>query len=353
MSGIDEQRLNDFIGRILGDLGGAYSVALVRLGEELGLYRSLHEDGPASAAMLAQRLGMHERYVREWLAHHAASGYVDYDESRQEFSLSPEQAMVFADPQSPVFLLGAFDNVVSTLENQARVSHAFRHGGGVPWGEQASCMFCAVAKFFRPGYRHHLVQDWLPALEGVVDRLTAGADVADVGCGHGLSTVIMAEAFPNSRFVGFDFHESSVAHAREHAAAHGLGEDRVSFQVATAKNFDGEYDFVTVFDALHDMGDPVGAAAHVRSRLRPGGSWMIVEPMAGDSLSDNLNPVGRLYYAASTMICVPTSLAQEEGAALGAQAGEKRLREVLQQGGFQHVRRATQTPFNMVLEARG
>ncbi|MEZ5669681.1 MAG: class I SAM-dependent methyltransferase [Alphaproteobacteria bacterium] len=351
MPTVNEAKLNEFIGQVLGDLGGAYSVALVRMGERLGLYRALNDNGPATSQELADRTNLAERYVREWLSHHAASGYVTYDPDTRRFTLPPEQAMVFANENSPVYLLGAFDTVLSTLQNQPHVEDAFRHGGGVPWGAQSGCMFCAVAKFFRPGYQHNLVQAWLPALEGVVPKLEECAVVADVGCGHGHSTLIMAEAFPNSTFVGYDFHAESIAEARKHARAHGL--DNVRFEVALAKDYPGtDYDLVTFFDCLHDMGDPEGAAAHVRRSLAPGGSWMIVEPKAGDTLEENLNPVGRLYYAASTMICLPTSLAQETGTGLGAQAGEARLREVIGAGGFARVRRATETPFNLVLEAR-
>ena len=259
--------------------------------------------------------------------------------------------MCFADPDGPVYMLGAFDSAIAMIGNQPMVEAAFRSGGGVAWGDQTGCLFCAVAKFFRPGYRANIVESWLPALGGMVARLERGARVADIGCGHGHSTMIMAQAFPNSQFVGFDFHAGSIAEARQHAATHGLA--NLAFTVASAQTFDGGgYDLVTAFDCLHDMGDPVGAAGRVLEQLKPDGIWMIVEPIAGDRLEDNLNPVGRLYYAASTMICVPTSLAQEVGAALGAQAGEARLREAIVAGGFASVRRAAETPFNMVLEAR-
>ena len=351
MTEINEDKLNNFVGKIVGDLGGAYSVAMVRLGDRLGLYAALTE-GPATSATLAARTGLDERYVREWAAHHAASEYLEYDPASGEFTLPPEHAMVFADENSPVYMIGGFDNVVSTIENEPKVADAFRHGGGVAWGDQAGCMFCAVAKFFRPGYQHNLVQSWIPALDGVEDKLKAGARVADIGCGHGHSTLLMAAAYPQSEFIGYDFHEGSVEQARAHAASHGLS-DRVRFEVATAKDFsDGPFDLVACFDALHDMGDPAGAASHIRSQIKPDGAWMVVEPMAGDKLEDNLHPVGRLFYAASTMICVPTSLAQEEGAALGAQAGEARLSEIIKSGGFSSVRRAAETPFNMILEAR-
>jgi SAM-dependent methyltransferase len=260
--------------------------------------------------------------------------------------------MVFAVEDSPVYMAGAFAAVAAFHDNLSKVQPVFKTGGGVAWGDQASCMFCAVARFFRPGYLNNLVSNWLPALDDVVGKLERGARVADVGCGHGVSTVIMAKAFPNSQFIGYDFHPSSIEHARAHAREHGVT-DNVRFEVGTAKDYpERNFDLVAFFDCLHDMGDPVSAAAHVRQSLKTDGSWMIVEPMAGDRLEENLNPVGRIYYAASTMVCVPTSLAQEVGAALGAQAGEAKLREVITAGGFRNVRRAAETPFNMILEAR-
>ena len=352
METVNEDKLNAFVGKILQDLGGAASVPLVRIGDALGLYKQLHEHGPATPAELAELTGFAERYLREWLCAQAASEYLAYDSASGRFSLPPEQAMVFAVEDSPVHLLPAFDSTWAWGESFEKVADAFKSGDGVNWGDQSSCLFCAVARFFRPGYVNNLVQNWLPALDGVQDRLERGAKVADIGCGHGHSTVIMAEAFPNSSFTGYDFHEDSITAARDHAAAHGLS-DRVTFETAAAKNVPGNgYDFVTFFDCLHDMGDPAGAAAHVKSILKPDGVWMIVEPMAGDQIEDNLNPVGRLYYSASTMVCVPTSLSQKTGAALGAQAGETALREAIESGGFANVRRAAETPFNIILEAR-
>ena len=349
---VNEDKLNQFIGQMLGDLGGAMSVALVRMGDALGLYRMLHEKGAMTPRELADAARVDERYLREWLSHQAASNYLSYEPASGRFALPPEQAMVFAIEDSPVYMMGAFDSVVAQMENQDKVQQAFKAGGGVAWGDQASCLFCATARFFKPGYQAHLVAHWLPALDGVVAKLERGAKVADVGCGYGWSTVMMAQAFPNSEFTGFDFHPGSIEQARGHAQAHGVA-DRTHFEVAKAKEFPGTgYDLVTCFDCLHDMGDPAGCAAHVRGALKPDGSWMVVEPMAKDRLEDNLNPVGRLFYGASTMICVPTSLAQEVGTALGAQAGEGKLREVITKGGFGSVRRATETPFNMVLEAR-
>lgn len=349
----DEEKLNRFIEQMLSDLGGAFSIPLVRIGETFGLYKILKAEGPMTAEELADKSGLAERYLREWLNAQAASNYLSYDPGTNKFELPPEQAMVFADEDSPVYMMGAFDCAVANIRNQEVIEGAFRSGDGVSWGDQPGCLFCGVAKFFRPGYQAHIVQDWLPALDGVAEKLERGAKVADVGCGHGVSTAVMAEAFPNSEFLGFDFHPGSIDAARDHAKVHGV-EANTRFEVALAKEFDGKgtYDLVCHFDSLHDMGDPTGAASHVRESLKPDGTWMIVEPMAEDSLVGNLNPVGRLYYSASTMVCVPTSLSQEVGAALGAQAGERRLSEVAEGGGFREFRRATETPFNMILEAR-
>jgi len=347
---MDDQKLNEFLGQMLQDLGGAFSIPLVRIGDTFGLYKRLHIDGPLTPSELARATGLAERYLREWLSAQAASNYINYDAASGRFSLSPEQAAVLADEDSPVYMVAAFDCAASNVSNQPALEAAFKSGDGVGWGDQPGCLFCAVAKFFRPGYQHNLVQEWLPALDGVIEKLNSGARVADIGCGHGLSTVIMAEAFPNSKFTGYDFHDGSIAEARGHAKSHGL--TNVSFEIGLAKEYPGEFDLVCFFDCLHDMGDPGGAMAHVRKSLAPDGTCMIVEPMAADALEDNLNPVGRLFYAASTMVCVPTSLAQEVGTALGAQAGEARLREVAKAGGFGRFRRAAETPFNMILEAR-
>jgi len=348
---VNEEILDTLVGQLLQDFGGAFSTPLVRIGDQLGLYKALHASDPMTSSDLAKNTGLHERYLREWLAAQTASGYVSYDAESEKFSLSPEQAAIFADEDSPAYLAPAFDAAASYLANQEAVQAAFKTGAGIHWSDLHECLFCAVAKFFRPGYRLNLVGSWLPSLDGVVEKLERGIDVADVGCGHGISTIIMAEAFPNSRFTGFDFHESSIIEARGHAAKHDL--DNVRFENALAKEYPGRYDLVCIFDCLHDMGDPVGAMAHVRSTLNPDGTCMVVEPQAGDTLDQNLNPVGRLYYSASTMVCVPTSLSQEVGAALGAQAGEAKLREVMVDGGgFSRFRRATETPFNMVLEAR-
>jgi hypothetical protein len=349
---VDETKLNQFIGQILGDLGGAFSVPMVRMGDRLGLYAALHENGAMTAKELATKTKIAERYAREWLSHQAASGYLTFDAATGKFTLPPEQAMVFAEPDSPVYLQGAFDLAVAMMENQALVEPAFRTGRGVGWGDQAQCMFCTVARFFRPGYHNNLVTSWWPALKGAVAKLESGATVADVGCGHGVSTAIMAKAFPKSNFIGYDFHPSSVEAARAHAKQHKLTAN-MHFEVATAEDFPGEnLDLITFFDCLHDMGDPLGAAQHVRQALKPDGSWMIVEPAAADRLEGNINPISRMYYAGSTMICVPTSLDQPVGAALGAQAGFARLSSLIKEAGFGHVQKATETPFNMILEAR-
>ncbi len=349
---VDETKLNQFIGQMLGDLGGALSVSLVRIGDRLGLYKALQANGPTTSIELSAKANIAERYAREWLSHQAASGYVSYDPADGRFTLPPEQAMVFAKPDSPVYMQGGFDLATAMMENQSLIEPVFRTGKGVAWGHQSQCLFCSAGRFFRPGYHNSLVASWLPALDGVVAKLQRGATVADVGCGHGFSTVMMAKAFPNATFVGYDFHPDSVEQAKQHAHAHGVTAN-TRFEVGLASAFpERNLDLVTFFDCLHDMGDPVGAARHVRQALKPDGCWMIVEPAAGDRLEDNLNPVGRLFYAASTMVCVPTSLDQPVGAALGAQAGFEKLSSVIRDGGFGQVRKATSTPFNMILEAR-
>jgi 2-polyprenyl-3-methyl-5-hydroxy-6-metoxy-1,4-benzoquinol methylase len=348
----DGAKLEAFVGRMLDDMEATMSASLALIGDKLGLYKALAAAGPLSSAELAERTWTNERMVREWLAAQAASGYVTYDAAKDRYELPPEQAMVLANEDSPVFLAGFFDIAAAAFRGEEKVTAAFKSGRGVGWHEQHRCLFCGTERFFRTSYNHHLATEWIPALDGVTDKLEQGGSVADVGCGHGASTVIMAKAFPKAKFIGFDYHEASVEAAREAADREGVA-DRVSFEVAAAKDFPGQgYDMVTFFDCLHDMGDPVGAARHVRSALAPNGTWMIVEPMAGDKLADNLNAVGRIYYAASTMICTPASMSQEVGLALGAQAGEARLRSVVLGGGFTKFRRATATPFNMVLEAR-
>lgn len=348
---INEDRLNAFMGRFVGDLGAVLHAATVVVGDHLGLYKTLAE-GPSDVETLARRTETDARYLREWLSAQAASGYVDYDPATQRFGLNEEQALALAQEGSPVFIPGAFEIAVAQFKAIPKMKQAMRTGLGLGWHEHDSSLFRGTERFFRPGYVAHLVESWIPALDGVEARLKAGARVADIGCGHGASTLIMAQAYPASTFVGFDYHTPSIEHARNAAAAAGLG-DRVRFETARAQDYPGsDYDLVTIFDALHDMGDPVGAAAHVHASLKRDGTWLIVEPYANDTLEDNLNPVGRVFYSASSFICTPASRAQEVGACLGAQAGEARLRDVVTRGGFGHFRRAAQTPFNLVLEAR-
>jgi SAM-dependent methyltransferase len=347
----DPKRLDEFVGKVVGDLGAAMTAALVVVGDKLGLYKALAAGGAMTSGELAARTGTAERYVREWLNAQAAAGYVTYDAAHGRYSLSPEQAVALADENSPAFVLGGFQAMTAAMKAEPKVTAAFRTGAGLGWHDHDPALFEGTERFFRPGYNANLVNTWIPALDGVEAKLKAGALVADVGCGHGTSSVIMAKAYPRSKFFGFDYHAPSIDRARKTAADAGVA-DRVTFEVAPAKNYPGTYDFVTFFDCLHDMGDPIGAAAHVRSTLDRDGTWMIVEPFANDRVEDNLNPVGRVFYAASTLICTPASLSQEVGMALGAQAGESRLREVVSKGGFKRFRRATQTPFNLVLEAR-
>lgn len=348
----DSARLDAFVGKMLNDMGAVASGAMALIGDKLGLYKALAAAGPLAPAALAAQTGTAERYVREWLAAQAAAGYVEYRPEAGTYAMTAEQAMVLADEAGPAFLAGAFEVFAAMFRDEPAVSEAFRSGRGVGWHEHNPCLFRGTERFFRTGYAAHLVRDWLPALTGVQERLERGATVADVGCGHGASTVLMARAFPNSQFIGFDYHGPSVDRAR--AAAREAGVDRnCRFEVADARSFPGQgYDLVTIFDSLHDLGDPVGAAEHVRQALSDDGTWLIVEPYASDTVEGNLNPVGRIYYAASTMFCVPASLSQDVGLALGAQAGEARLREVVQAGGFSRFRRAAATPFNLVLEAR-
>ena len=348
----DQTKLEQFVERALGDIGSAVTAGLVVIGDKLGLYRALAADGPATPEELARRTGTAERYLREWLAASAAAGYLEYDAASGRFTLPAEHAMALTDEMSPAFVVGGFQSMVAALRAEPLLSEAFRTGRGVGWHEHDPGLFEGTRRFFKPGYVAHLVASWLPALDGVVAKLGRGAEVADVGCGLGVSTLLMARAFPRSRFVGYDYHPASIERARTIAADEGLSE-QVRFEVATAKDFPGTgYDLVTFFDCLHDMGDPVGAAAHVRRSLKADGTWMVIEPFAHDTVEQNLNPVGRLYYAASTFICTPASLSQEVGLALGAQAGPARLTDVIQQGGFTRVRTATQTAFNLILEAR-
>jgi SAM-dependent methyltransferase len=349
---IDQDKLDQFMGRFVGDLGAAMSAALVVIGDRLGLYRAMADGDPVTAEQLAQRTGTEARYVREWLSNQAAGGYVSYDPDREAFFLTPEQSLALAQEGSPAFVPGAFQVATALTKNEEKIADAFVTGDGVGWHEHHHDLFSGTERFFRPGYAANLISSWIPALDGVQSKLQAGGLVADVGCGHGASTILMAEAFPRSEFVGFDYHGPSIEHARTAASQAGL-DGRVSFEVAAAKQYPGnEYDLVAMFDCLHDMGDPVGAAAHVRRTLAQDGTWLIVEPYAGDRLEQNLNPVGRVFYGASTLVCTPASRDQEVGLALGAQAGEQRLHEVVAAGGFTRFRRATETPFNLVLEAR-
>lgn len=349
---IDQDKLNELLGRFLNDFGGTFQSAMAVIGDKLGLYKAMAEAGPITSEELAKRTGTTERYVREWLASQAAGGYASYDAAAGRFFLTEEQAFALTDENGPVFLPGAFQLALSAVKSEPRIADAFRTGEGVGWHEHDAGLFRGTERFFRPGYAANLMSSWIPALEGVDEKLQSGAKVADVGCGHGASTILMALAYPKSEFIGFDYHQRSIDYARRKAAEAGVS-DRVSFDVAKAKDYPGsDYDFVTFFDCLHDMGDPVGAAAHVRSTLKSDGSWMIVEPFANDRVEDNLNPIGRIFYSASTMICTPASRSQEVGLGLGAQAGEARIREVVTNGGFKRFRRATETPFNLIFEAR-
>jgi SAM-dependent methyltransferase len=349
---VDPDKLNAFMGKMVGDMGACISGALVILGDRLGIYRTLAEQGPATPAELADRTKLNLRLLREWLAAQAAAEYVSYDPASGRFSLSPEQAMVFANEESPVFLAGGFELMAAVYKDEPKVAKAFQSGLGMGWHEHDVCLFRGTERFFRPGYNANLVANWIPALEGVEAKLKAGAKVADIGCGHGASTILMAQAYPNSHFTGFDYHGPSIERAKQAAADAGVA-DRTDFQVASAQDFPGEgFDLACIFDALHDMGDPVGAAAHIRRSLKPDGTWLLVEPFAHDELTDNFNPVGRMMYSASTMVCTPASQSQDVGLALGAQAGEARLKQVVEDGGFTRFRRAAETPFNLVLEVR-
>jgi SAM-dependent methyltransferase len=349
---VDPERLDAFMGKMVGDMGAAISAALVVLGDHLGIYRTLAAHGPATPAELAEAAGLNERLIREWLAAQAASGYIDYRAADGRFLLSPEQAMVFADEDSPAFMAGGFELLQAVFRDEPKVAKAFQTGRGLGWHEHDVCLFRGTERFFRPGYNANLMTNWIPALDGVEERLRAGAKVADIGCGHGASTILMAQAFPNSRFHAFDYHAPSIERAREAAAAAGVG-DRIEFAVATAQDFPGgDFDLACIFDALHDMGDPVGAAAHIRDCLKPDGTWLLVEPNAADELEGNLNPIGRMFLGASTMICTPASQSQPVGLALGAQAGPARLRQVVEEAGFTRFRKATETPFNLILEVR-
>jgi 2-polyprenyl-3-methyl-5-hydroxy-6-metoxy-1,4-benzoquinol methylase len=349
---IDDAKLNAFMGKAVGDMGAAMHAVTILIGDRVGLYKAMADSRPVTAADLAKRSGLHERYVREWLNANAASGYIAYDAAARTYTLPPEQALALAVEDSPCYLPGVFQILSACFHDVPKIEAAFKSGQGVGWHEHHHDLFHGTERFFRPNYNANLVSAWIPSLEGVADKLTRGGKVADVGCGLGSSTILMAKEYPNSTFYGFDYHEGSIELARKSAQRAGVA-DRIQFEVASAKQFPGnDFDFITFFDCLHDMGDPAGAAAHVRKALKPDGTWMIVEPFAGDTPEDNHNPIGRIMYSASTMLCVPASLAQEGAAALGAQAGEKNIRDVVTKGGFTRFRRATQTPFNLVFEAR-
>ncbi|MGB2625310.1 MAG: methyltransferase domain-containing protein [Candidatus Acidiferrum sp.] len=348
---VDMNKLNTFIGQFVGDLGAAVHTGMVVIGEKLGLYKALAAH-PMTSAQLAAKTGTDERYVREWLASQAAGGYVSYEEKTQTFFLTEEQAFTLANEDSPAYLPGAFQLALGSLAAVPRIAESFRSGAGMGWHEHDDGVFHGCEKFFRPGYAANLVSTWIPSLNDVQAKLEKGARVADVGCGKGASTILMAKAFPKSHFFGFDYHDKSIEAARETATREGVA-SRVTFEVAKAKEYPGNnYDFVAVFDCLHDMGDPTGASRHVRQSLGEDGTWMIVEPYAHDELKDNLNPVGRVYYSFSTLLCTPCSRSQEVGLCLGAQSGEKRMREVVTAAGFSRFRRTTETPFNIVYEAR-
>jgi SAM-dependent methyltransferase len=348
---IDEAKLNEFMGNFVRDMGAVAHAATVTIGDQLGLYKALAEE-PMTAEQLAKKTSTDPRYVLEWLSAQAAAGYATYDPAAKRFSLSEEQALALAVEGSPAFIPGAFQVAIAMFAAVPKLVEAFKTGAGVGWHEHHPALFAGTERFFKPGYIANLVSNWIPALDGMQAKLEAGAKVADVGCGHGASTIIMAQHYPKSSFIGFDYHEPSIRYARDAAAKAGVA-DRVTFEAATAQDFPGRgYDMVAFFDCLHDMGDPIGAATHVRESMKSDGSWMIVEPFANDTLEANLNPIGRIYYSASTCICTPASRSQAVGLCLGAQAGEQRLGSVARKGGFSRFRRATETPFNLVFEAR-
>jgi SAM-dependent methyltransferase len=349
---VNEAKLHEFVMRAVGEMGAAMNAALILIGDKLGLYKAMAGSGPITPGDLAAKTHTTERYVREWLNAQAAGGFVSYDSASGRYTLPPEQAMALADEMSPVFLPGFFEIVAACIKDEPKITGAFRSGKGVGWHEHDLGLFPGTERFFRPNYRAHLISEWIPALGDIESKLNAGAKVADVGCGLGTSTILMAQAYPKSTFVGSDYHPKSIEMATEAAKKAGVG-DRVKFEVAKAKDYPGKnFDLVAFFDCLHDMGDPEGAARHVLETLAPNGAWMLVEPFANDKTEDNHNPIGRVFYAASTMLCTPASLSQEVGLALGAQAGEARLAKILRAAGFSRVRRAAETPFNIVLEAR-
>ena len=348
---LNPDTLNQILGQMVNDLGAAVNGALVVLGDELGIYKALADIGPATSQQLAKKTKLHERQVREWLSAQAASAYVSYDVASDAFFLTAEQIAVFPDPNSPAAMTGGFYAISAIYHDEPLVAESFRTGAGLPWGKHHNCLFCGIERFFRPGYQANINEKWIPALAGVEQKLSVGTRVADIGCGHGISTLIMAKAFPRSKFYGFDLHPASIEAANRHAKEQQI--TNVHFSIASAKDFPGnDYGLVTVFDALHDMGDPVGAASHVKESLQPDGTFMIVEPLAADSLAENINPVGRVYYGFSTMLCTPWFAQSGSRSCPWSASGERRLRRVLSKGGFTRVRRAAETPFNMILEAR-
>lgn len=348
----DGAKLEQLAGKVIGDVAGALSLCLSYIGDQSGVFQAMDGAGRQSCEELARRTGLNPKYLHEWLGCVSAAGYVTHHPEDETFSLSPEQAMIFTREGQPACMQGFIQAVVSQYESHEKATETFKSGKGRPWSDQSQCCFCGTDRFFRPGYAASLVSEWIPALDGVEERLKAGAKIADIGCGHGSSSILMAEAYPNSTVYGFDFHEPSIEEARAKAKAAGL--DNVNFEVASAKDFPGEdYALACIFDALHDMGDPVGAARHVHDTLADDGRFLLVEPLAGDSMADNMHPIGQIFYAFSTTVCTPASLAQEVGLALGAQAGQRRLTDVLTEAGFTKVRRASETPTNMVLEASG
>lgn len=348
---LNETKLHELLGKVVTEMGAAANGPLITIGDKLGLFKTLAKSDSMSSQQLADATQTSERYIREWASAQAASGYINYDANSNSFSMTPEQTAVFGDEKSPVFMTGAFYAISSLYFDESKIENAFKTGEGVSWGDHNTCLYCGTEKFFSPSYEGNLINNWLPALDGVVEKLKKGAKVADIGCGHAASTIIMAKAFPNSTFIGYDYHDKSIEQAKERAKDAGV--TNTTFKVATAKDFPGnDFDFICFFDCLHDMGDPVGACAHTKKALKPDGTCMVVEPFAQDTLEDNLNPVGRAFYAFSTMLCVPCSLNQEVGKALGAQSGEKRLKETILTGGFSKFKRATETPFNLILEAR-
>ncbi|RZV31752.1 MAG: class I SAM-dependent methyltransferase [Sphingomonadaceae bacterium] len=349
---IDMGRVEELAGKVIGDVAGALSLYMAYLGDQAGVFEAMDGAGRLSVADLATRTGMNEKYLHQWLGSVSAAGYVSFHPDDDTFSITPEQALIFTREGQPACMQGFIQAVVSQYESHEKAVETFKSGKGRPWSDQTECCFCGTDRFFRPGYAANLTSEWIPALDGVEEKLRSGAKIADIGCGHGSSAILMAQAYPNSTVHGFDFHEPSIDEARRKAREAGV--ENVRFEVATAQDYGGDdFDLACIFDALHDMGDPVGAASHIRKTLKDDGTFMLVEPMAGDSMAENMHPLGQIFYAFSTTVCTPASLAQEVGLGLGAQAGQKRLTEVLEQAGFGKVRRASETPTNMVLEVTG